>query len=971
MGQDAKRYDESTLQNTLSMKQKGPFRSLAFLGGLLALAAVCASSAADPGGSPQNSNFADTSTWVRCMLGSGVQLTPAGNGFEADYAAEAQPDAKGDICAGYFSTFALRGDFTLDIDYTLTTWPASSGVRLGLVLWPSICMIRQGQGPSTQEWHTFGGGPYANIPTDDRQGTLRLVRKGGELLGYYLTGGTWVLVGSRTGDPVFTNDFQVFVHSWTASSDFGRQAVGIRLSNFVMTADTVLPGPYGAPSWTTTPPPVPATPVGHWTTGPTMEQSFEARVPSTLYSLLAPRAASTMEQSVEARVPSAPAVQPLESAAVLTGILEEDLNLDLNAAIQSYQSLVSQFDAQRPLAANAIFRMAECYRRLGRMEEARSQYARILREFADQAPLLRLSRKYAANPTTIMPPPNLLPAPHLPAQGSVTGTWKAEEVAFAPWTFTLKAEGAKVTGTVSQGGSSGAMITTLTGATAIYDGAIEGNKVSFKCDSPDGGRTVSFSGVVAGDIITFTRQVNVQPGRFPGMNGIYGASGATHFTAKRLGTGSRYAGQMDEVGLYNRGLSAAEIRAAYAAGSLGKHGLPATAALQPTLVNINFAATNPIEVGFAATGLSANDYWNGFTKPYQAFAGLGNLKAADGTPTAIGMTVRNGAGNWYFNYPGVDVMYGTYCYAQDLGDVTVTVTNLPGGQYDFYLYGHGGADNANTLFELRVGENGYGLRSTATNSDWSLTHWAEPAPGRRGLQQDAPGKNVTHWVEGAQYVVYRRVAVAGGGAPVTIIAHPGLSGYTHINGMQIARSTAPAMAAMSLPTYQFLPGPHPTEGTAAPEWQQEQAPSPDCADHLKEIGIAFKTWALDHNDQFPFNVSTNSGGTLELCARRADGYDRNAALHFRVMANELSTPRILICPNDSSKGRSPASDFRNLQPANVTYLLHTGPDVNDTNPEAVLVVCPLCKNVLLVDGSVQRRPGIQTGPPLPAEGTSP
>jgi len=930
-----------------------------------------------------------------------------------------------------------------------------------------------------------------------------------------------------------------------------------------------------------------------------MEQSFEARVPSTLYSLLAPRAASTMEQSVEARVPSAPAVQPLESAAVPTGILEEDLNLDLNAAIQSYQSLVSQFDAQRPLAANAIFRMAECYRRLGRMEEARSQYARILREFADQAPLLRLSRKYAANPTTIMPPPNLLPAPHLPAQGSVTGTWKAEEVAFAPWTFTLKAEGAKVTGTVSQGGSSGAMITTLTGATAIYDGAIEGNKVSFKCDSPDGGRTVSFSGVVAGDIITFTRQVNVQPGRFPGMNGIYGASGATHFTAKRLGTsaaktapgpavvlspelhllwdqgarvlsvpgsafglspgprllpglvgwwagegnandstganngvleggvtfvpgavgqafsfdgttadvkvpasasldvgagdgftieawikpadvtaqhplvewnggvygahfwlavippggtgpgclfanlidtteqthtissagglvvadvwqhvavtydkmtgiavlylngtvvreqglgkftplttgdlwlglrpydagaGLRYAGQMDEVGLYNRGLSAAEIRAAYAAGSLGKHGLPATAALQPTLVNVNFAATNPIEVGFAATGLSANDYWNGFTKPYQAFAGLGNLKAADGTPTAIGMTVRNGAGNWYFNYPGVDVMYGTYCYAQDLGDVTVTVTNLPGGQYDFYLYGHGGADNANTLFELRVGENGYGLRSTATNSDWSLTHWAEPAPGRRGLQQDAPGKNVTHWVEGAQYVVYRRVAVAGGGAPVTIIAHPGLSGYTHINGMQIARSTAPAMAAMSLPTYQFLPGPHPTEGTAAPEWQQEQAPSPDCADHLKEIGIAFKTWALDHNDQFPFNVSTNSGGTLELCARRADGYDRNAALHFRVMANELSTPRILICPNDSSKGRSPASDFRNLQPANVTYLLHTGPDVNDTNPEAVLVVCPLCKNVLLVDGSVQRRPGIQTGPPLPAEGTTP
>ena len=32
----------------------------------------------------------------------------------------------------------------------------------------------------------------------------------------------------------------------------------------------------------------------------------------------------------------------------------------------------------------------------------------------------------------------------------ITGTWKAEDVAFAPWTFVLKAEGAKLTGTLSQ-----------------------------------------------------------------------------------------------------------------------------------------------------------------------------------------------------------------------------------------------------------------------------------------------------------------------------------------------------------------------------------------------------------------------------------------------------------------------------------------------------------------------------------------
>jgi hypothetical protein len=144
---------------------------------------------------------------------------------------------------------------------------------------------------------------------------------------------------------------------------------------------------------------------------------------------------------------------------------------------------------------------------------------------------------------------------------------------------------------------------------------------------------------------------------------------------------------------------------------------------------------------------------------------------------------------------------------------------------------------------------------------------------------------------------------------------------------------------------------------------QALAQSINCANDLKQVGAAFRVWALDHHDQFPFNVSTNSGGTLELCAPGADGYDRNAALHFMVMSNELSTPGLLLCPAASTRSSShnlPASDFRNLQSANVTYLLHTGPGINLTNPAAVLAFCPVCKNVLLVDGSVQRGPSVRS-----------
>jgi competence protein ComGC len=144
-----------------------------------------------------------------------------------------------------------------------------------------------------------------------------------------------------------------------------------------------------------------------------------------------------------------------------------------------------------------------------------------------------------------------------------------------------------------------------------------------------------------------------------------------------------------------------------------------------------------------------------------------------------------------------------------------------------------------------------------------------------------------------------------------------------------------------------------------------RAQSINCANNLKQVGIAFKVWALDHNDRFPFNVSTNSGGTLELCARGADGYDRNAALHFMAMSNEISAPLILVCPaarDKSSGGKSPAFNFQNLQSANVTYLLRTGPAINPTNPAAVLAVCPVCGNVLLVDGSVQQRPNVRPKP---------
>jgi hypothetical protein len=40
-----------------------------------------------------------------------------------------------------------------------------------------------------------------------------------------------------------------------------------------------------------------------------------------------------------------------------------------------------------------------------------------------------------------------------------------------------------------------------------------------------------------------------------------------------------------------------------------------------------------------------------------------------------------------------------------------------------------------------------------------------------------------------------------------------------------------------------------------------------CSNCLKQIGLAFRTWSLDHNDHFPMEESITNGGTLELIGK--------------------------------------------------------------------------------------------------------
>ena len=140
-----------------------------------------------------------------------------------------------------------------------------------------------------------------------------------------------------------------------------------------------------------------------------------------------------------------------------------------------------------------------------------------------------------------------------------------------------------------------------------------------------------------------------------------------------------------------------------------------------------------------------------------------------------------------------------------------------------------------------------------------------------------------------------------------------------------------------------------------PRWQPQTQPQPStCENHLRQIALAFKVWALEHNDQFPFNVSTNAGGTLELCKPGPDGFDQNALVHFRAVGGDLLNPEFLVCPSDHSKHVAPSLDA--LGPANISYQLRTGTNINGDNPQEVLAVCPIHGNRVFCDGNVRKAP---------------
>jgi hypothetical protein len=82
-----------------------------------------------------------------------------------------------------------------------------------------------------------------------------------------------------------------------------------------------------------------------------------------------------------------------------------------------------------------------------------------------------------------------------------------------------------------------------------------------------------------------------------------------------------------------------------------------------------------------------------------------------------------------------------------------------------------------------------------------------------------------------------------------------------------------------------------------------------CANNLFRIGSAFRAWATDHGDVYPWLLPAASGGSK---------YFSQTWGHFQVVSAELRSPAILVCPADSFRASRAASNFNGNQTGSVT-----------------------------------------------------
>jgi hypothetical protein len=105
---------------------------------------------------------------------------------------------------------------------------------------------------------------------------------------------------------------------------------------------------------------------------------------------------------------------------------------------------------------------------------------------------------------------------------------------------------------------------------------------------------------------------------------------------------------------------------------------------------------------------------------------------------------------------------------------------------------------------------------------------------------------------------------------------------------------------------------------------KERAQRTHCVNSMKQVCLAARVYANNHDGKFPPDLLT--------------------------LSNDLATPKFLHCKADTKRTRS--EDWASVSSANVSYEFLL-PGVAANAPQVVLLRCPIHNNAGMTDGSVQ------------------
>lgn len=118
-----------------------------------------------------------------------------------------------------------------------------------------------------------------------------------------------------------------------------------------------------------------------------------------------------------------------------------------------------------------------------------------------------------------------------------------------------------------------------------------------------------------------------------------------------------------------------------------------------------------------------------------------------------------------------------------------------------------------------------------------------------------------------------------------------------------------------------------------------------CTSNLKQIGLAFRMFATDHEDHFPMSRGYLEGGSSEALPAGAEARligedDPFIWMHFGAMRNELETPKILVSPADGTTKEvarfGPYNTGNDVFNKNMNISYFIGHQADETRPQSIL-----------------------------------